>query len=105
MSSDNKTKDKNEDEKVEMKDGFRVRKLAELKTEAAEQYEQAMLKRVEYYKKQNEKKSGFNSTLQNTFFKTFASILDLKLNIDKAIGEENLKKVHKTIDEILLFGL
>ena len=53
----------------------------------------------------NEKKSGFNSVIQNTVVNVFSSILDLKLNIDKAIGEDNLKKIHKTIDEILLFGL
>ncbi len=31
--------------------------------------------------------------------------LDLKLEVDKALGEENLKKVHKVIDDILLMGL
>ncbi|NHJ23860.1 MAG: hypothetical protein EAX89_04760 [Candidatus Lokiarchaeota archaeon] len=95
MSSDN----------VEVKDGMKIRKLTELKTGAEKEYEEAMLKRVEYFKKQNVKKSGFNSLLENTLFTTFSSILDLKLNIDKAIGEENLKKVHKVIDEVLLFGL
>ncbi len=95
MSSDN----------VEVKDGMKIRKLTELKTGAEKEYEEAMLKRVEYFKKQNAKKSGFNSLLENTLFTTFSSILDLKLNIDKAIGEENLKKVHKVIDEVLLFGL
>lgn len=95
MSSDN----------VEVKDGMKIRKLTELKTGAEKQYEDAMLKRVEYFKKQNVKKSGFNNLLENTLFTTFSSILDLKLNIDKAIGEENLKKVHKALDEILLFGL
>jgi hypothetical protein len=92
-------------ENVEIKDGLKVRKLTELKTGAEKEYEEAMLKRVEYFKKQNEKKSGFNSLLENTLFTTFSTILDLKLNIDKAIGEENLKKVHKILDEILLFGL
>jgi hypothetical protein len=92
-------------DKVEIKDGMKIRKLTELKTGAEKEYEEAMLKRVEYFKKQNAKKSGFNSLLENTLFSTFSSILDLKLNIDKAIGEENLKKVHKVIDEILLFGL
>jgi len=95
MSSDN----------VEVKDGMKIRKLTELKTGAEKEYEDAMLKRVEYFKKQNVKKSGFNNLLENTLFTTFSSILDLKLNIDKAIGEENLKKVHKALDEILLFGL
>ncbi|MHA1456709.1 MAG: hypothetical protein ACTSR5_12120, partial [Promethearchaeota archaeon] len=57
------------DEIIETKDGLKVRKLAELNTSTAKDLEDAMLKRVEYFKEQNEKKSGFNSTLQNTFFK------------------------------------
>jgi len=93
------------DEIIETKDGLKVRKLAELRTSTAKDLEDAMLKRVEYFKEENEKKSGFNSSLQNTFFKAFSSILDLKIGIDKALGEENLKQVHKAIDSILLFGL
>ncbi|MHA1191644.1 MAG: hypothetical protein ACTSP9_05035 [Promethearchaeota archaeon] len=93
------------DEITENKDGLKVRKLAELNTSTAKDFEDAMLKRVEYFKEQNEKKSGFNSTLQNTFFKAFSSVLDLKIGLDKAIGEDNLKQIHKAIDEILLFGL
>lgn len=93
------------EEVIETKDGMKIRKLAELKTSAEKDYEDAMLRRVEYFKEKNEKKSGFNSTLQNTFFKLFGSALDLKINIDKALGEENLKKVHEVIDNILLFGL
>ena len=92
-------------ENVEIKDGMKIRKLTELKTGAEQEYEEAMLKRVEYFKKENAKKSGFNNVVENTLFSAFSSLLDLKLNIDKAIGEENLKKLHKAIDEILLFGL
>ena len=92
-------------ENVEIKDGLKIRKLTKLKTGAEQDYEEAMLKRVEYFKKQNAKKSGFNNIVENTLFSTFSSILDLKLNIDKAIGEENLKKIHKVLDEVLLFGL
>ena len=93
------------EELIETKEGLRLRKLAELKTSAEKDYEDAMLNRVEYFKKKNEEKSGFNSTLQNTFFKAFSTALDLKVNIDKALGEENLKKIHDIIDNILLFGL
>ncbi|MHA1669779.1 MAG: hypothetical protein ACTSV5_04280 [Promethearchaeota archaeon] len=92
-------------EYVEIKDGLKIRKLTELNTSAAENYEKAMLKRVEYFKEQNDKKSGFNSTVQDTFFKAISSVLDLKIGIDKMLGEENLKQVHKVIDNILLFGL
>ncbi|MFX1586636.1 MAG: hypothetical protein ACFFC1_00660 [Promethearchaeota archaeon] len=93
------------EEIIETKDGLKLRKLADLKTSAEKEYEDAMLNRVEYFKKKNEAKSGFNSILQNTFFKAFSNALDLKVNIDKALGEENLKKIHDVIDNILLFGL
>jgi hypothetical protein len=93
------------DEIVEAKDGLKVRKLTELKMSTEKDLEDAMLKRVEYFKEQDAKKSQFNSTLQNTFFKTLGSLLDVKIAIDKALGEENLKTIHKVIDNILLFGL
>lgn len=90
---------------VETKDGVKVRKLVELKTSTADEYQQAMLGRVEEFKQKNQKKSQFNSVLQNTFFNIFGAILNLKVNIDKALGEENIKKVNEAIDSILLFGL
>lgn len=93
------------EEIIKNQDGLKVRKLAKLNTSTAKDFEDAMLKRVEYFKEQNEKKSGFNSTLQDTFFKAFSSVLDLKIGLDKAIGADNLKQIHKVIDEILLFGL
>jgi hypothetical protein len=93
------------EENVEIKDGLKIRKLTELKTSTEEDLEEAMLKRVDYFKEQDAKKSGFNSTLQNTFFQALGSLLDVKVAIDKALGEENLEKLHKTIDNILLFGL
>ena len=90
---------------IEDKNGMKIRKLVELKTDAAEDYQQAMLDRVEYFKKKNQQKSQFNSTIQNTVINTVSAILNVKENIDKALGEENLKKVHKLLDNILLFGL
>jgi len=54
------------DEVIETKDGLKLRKLVELKTSTAEEYQEAMLDRVEYFKKQNQQKSIFNSTIQNT---------------------------------------
>jgi hypothetical protein len=90
---------------IETKDGVKVRKLVELKTSTAEEYEKAMLGRVEEFKEKNQQKSQFNSVLQNTFFNTFGAILNLKINIEKALGEENIKKINDVIDNILLFGL
>lgn len=92
-------------EYVEDKDGMKLRKLVELKTSTAEEYQHAMLDRVEYFKQKNLKKSQFNSAVQNTIISAVSVILNVKQNIDKAIGEENLEKVHEIIDNILLFGL
>ncbi|MFX0144500.1 MAG: hypothetical protein ACFE9C_10515 [Candidatus Hodarchaeota archaeon] len=93
------------EEIVEDKDGMKIRKLAELRTSTAKGYEDAMLKRVEEFKDVKGEKSGFNNMLQNTFFKALSTALDLKVQVDKALGEDNLKKLRKTIDDILLLGL
>jgi len=93
------------DEVIETKDGLKLRKLVELKTNTADEYQDAMLDRVEYFKEQNQKKSIFNSTIQNTVVQGLSTVLDLKLQLEKAIGEESMKKVHEFLDEFLLFGL
>jgi len=93
------------DEVIETKDGLKLRKLVELKTSTAEEYQDAMMERVEYFKKQNQQKSIFNSTIQNTVVQAMSTVLDLKIQAEKAIGEENMKKVHEFLDEFLLFGL
>jgi len=90
---------------VETKDGLKLRKLVELKTSTADEYQDAMMERIEYFKKQNQQKSIFNSTIQNTIVQALSTVLDLKIQVEKSIGEENLKKVHEFIDEFLLFGL
>ena len=93
------------DEIVETKDGLKLRKLVELKTSTAEEYQKAMLDRVEYFREKNQEKSQFNSFIQNTVVQVFGTLLDLKTKVDESLGEENLKKVHKVLDSVLLFGL
>jgi len=93
------------DEVIETKDGLKLRKLVELKTNTADEYQKAMLDRVEYFKQKNQEKSQFNSFIQNTVVKAFGTILDLKTKVDESLGEENLKKVHEVLDSVLLFGL
>ena len=93
------------DEVIETKDGLKLRKLVELKTSTAEEYQDAMLDRVEFFKNQNKGKSIFNSTIQNTVVQAMSTVLDLKIQLEKSIGEENMKKVHDFLDEFLLFGL
>jgi hypothetical protein len=90
---------------IEDKDGMKIRKLAELRTSTDKDYEDAMLKRVDEFKEKKGEKSQFNDVIQNTFFKALSTALDLKVQVDKALGKENLKKLHKAIDDILLLGL
>jgi hypothetical protein len=93
------------DDNVEIIDGMKIRKLTELRTNTAREYEEAMLSRVEEFKVKNKNESQFNDVIQNTIVQAFSSLLDIKLQVDKVIGEENLKKVHKVINDILLTGL
>jgi len=93
------------EELVDDKDGMKIRKLAELKTVTNKDYEEAMLRRVDEFKAQKKESSQFNDALQNTFFKALSTALDLKVQVDKALGKDNLKKLHKAIDDILLLGL
>jgi hypothetical protein len=93
------------EEIIENKDGIKLRKLTELRTNSGKEYEKVMLKRVEYFAKKNAEKSIFNNFIQNTVVKSLRSILDLKLKVDKSIGEDNLNKVRQAINELLLFGL
>ena len=90
---------------VEDKDGMKIRKLTELRTVTEKTYEEAMLRRVDEFKKQKGETSQFNDILQNTFFKALSTALDLKVQVDKALGEDNIKKLRKAIDDILLLGL
>ena len=93
------------EENVEIDDGMKIRKLVELRTTTAEEYEKVMLERVEEFKEIKGEGSQFNNAIQNTVVKAFSTLLDLKLSVEKALGEENVKKVHKAIDDILLTGL
>jgi len=93
------------EETVDTKDGMKIRKLVELRTTTAKEYEDVMLSRVEEFKEQNKGNSQFNNAVQNTIVKAFSTLLDLKLEVEKAIGEETVKKAHKVIDDILLTGL
>ncbi len=91
--------------KKDSKEDFKVKELVKLKTAAGTEYQEAMLTRVEYFAKKNAEKSVFNNFLQNTIVKGLSTVLDLKLSVDKALGEDNLKKVHDVIDQLLLLGL
>ncbi|MFW9823453.1 MAG: hypothetical protein ACFFE4_10985 [Candidatus Thorarchaeota archaeon] len=70
------------EETVETDDGMKIRKLVELRTSTAEEYEKVMLGRVEEFKDIKGDKSGFNNTIQNALVKAFSTILDLKLEVE-----------------------
>ena len=93
------------DNLVEDKEGMKLRKLVELKTSTAKEYEQIMLERVEEFKNKNAEKSVFNNFLQNTLVSGFGVLLDLKVKVDEVLGEENRKKIHDILDSTLLLGL
>ena len=63
---------------------LKIRELVELDTATAKEYEEAMLKRVEYFAKKNAEKSVFNNFIQNTVVKGFSTILDLKVKLDES---------------------
>lgn len=89
-------------EYIDPKSGMKLRKLTELKPTAAEEYQVAMLNRVEYFSKQRD--STFNSFLENTIVNSLKVLLDLKVKVDEILGD-NKEKVHEMIDKLLLLGL
>ena len=93
------------DEYIEDKEGKKIRKLVKLKTSTAKEYEQIMLDRIEEFKNKNAEKSVFNNFVQNTLVTGIGTLLNLKVKVDEALGEDNLKKVHDAVDKILLLGL
>ncbi|MHA1986582.1 MAG: hypothetical protein ACW98D_08090 [Promethearchaeota archaeon] len=90
---------------IEDKEGMKIRKLVELRTSTAKEYEDVMISRVEEFKNKNAEKSVYNNFIQNTIVSGIGSLLDLKLQIEKSLGEENVKKINETIDKLLLIGL
>jgi len=84
---------------------YKVKEAVEVDLNAGQEYQEVMMKRVDYFAKKNAEKSVFNNFMQNTVVKSLSTILDLKVKIDNALGEENLKKIHDVFDELLLFGL
>ncbi len=93
------------EEFIETKDGMKIRKLTELRTSTAKEYEAAMLRRVEEFKDIKGDKSGFNNILQNALVSATEIFIGFKKEVDKALGEKNAKKIHEVVDNILLLGL
>ena len=82
--------------------GLKIRKLTELKPTAAEEYQESMVNRVDYFSRQRD--STFNSFVENTIVNSLKILLDLKVKVDEMLGD-NKEKVHDMIDKLLLLGL
>ncbi len=88
---------------IDPESGLKLRKLTELKPTAAEEYQEAMLNRVDYFSKKRD--STFNSFVENTIVGSLKILLDLKVKVEEMLGDDNKEKVHEMIDKLLLFGL
>jgi len=82
--------------------GLKIRELTELKPTAAEEYQDAMLKRVDHFSQQRD--STFNSFVENTIVSGLRVLLDLKVKVDEALGD-NKEKFYDIVEKLLLFGL
>ena len=82
--------------------GLKIRKLTELKQNAAQEYQESMLKRVEHFNQKRD--SSFNSFVENTIVGGLKFLLDLKVKVDDMLGE-NKDKVYDAFEKLLLLGL
>ncbi len=78
----------------------KFRTLTELKPSTAKEYQDAIIKRVDYFAKTGT--STFNNTIENTIVKGANLFLNAKDKIDAMLGDEVMDKVHNAIEKILL---
>lgn len=78
----------------------KFRTLTELKPSTAKEYQDAIIKRVDYFAKTGT--STFNNTIENTIVKGANLFLNAKDKIDAMLGDEVMDKVHSAIEKILL---
>jgi hypothetical protein len=90
---------------VKTEDGMKLRKLVKLRTNTAKKTEEVMLGRVEEFKNKNAEKSVYNNFIQNTLVSGIGNLLGLKIQIEKSLGEENVKKINDIVEKILFIGL
>ncbi|MFX1275039.1 MAG: hypothetical protein ACFFAT_08350 [Promethearchaeota archaeon] len=83
---------------IDPKTGMKIRKLTELRSSAAEEYQEAMMKRVKELHIQENK---VKDVAENTIVRSLSTLLDLKLKVDEMLGD-NKEKIQKAIENILL---
>ena len=89
-------------EYTDPKTGMKIRKLTELKPSAAQEYQEAILHRVDYFSQKRD--SSFNSFMENTIVNGLKTLLDIKVKVDDILGD-NREKVQDMVEKLLLFGL
>jgi len=91
-----------QNEYTDPKTGMKIRKLTELKPTAAQEYQEAILHRVDHFSQQRDSK--FNSFVENTVVGTLKALLELKVKVDDILGD-NKEKVYDITEKLLLLGL
>jgi len=83
---------------IDPETGLKIRKLTEFKQTAAQEYQDAMMKRVKDLSSQDNKVKDVS---ENIIVKGLSTLLDLKLKVDKMLGS-NKEKVQSIIENVLL---
>ena len=78
----------------------KFRQLTELKQDAAEEYQQAMLHRVKEFSQKRE--SVFNRTFENALMTGVDLFLNVKEKIDGIIGDDMKNKLQDAFQKLLL---
>lgn len=83
---------------IDPETGLKVRKLAEFRSTAAQEYQDVMMKRVKELHVQDNK---VKDVTENIIVKGLSALLDIKLKVDEMLGD-NKEKVHKVLENVLL---
>ncbi len=83
---------------IDPKTGMKIRKITELKSSTAEEYQEVMMKRVKELHAEDNK---VKVVAEGTIIKSLSALLNLKLKVDEMLGD-NKDKIQKTIENILL---
>ncbi len=85
-------------ETIDPETGLKIRKATELRNTTAQQYQDAMMKRVEQLGKKGD---PVKSNAENMIVKTLSGLLDFKIKLDDMLGD-NKDKIHKAFENLLL---
>jgi len=89
-------------EVIETKDGLKVRKLVDLRPSTAKEYQEAIIKRVDYFSQKRD--SAFNNMAENVIVQALKIGLQAKVKLDELLGD-NTEKIKDFVEQILFIGL